>query len=505
MKKIFSFLVLGFLAFLFTSCSRDTLEPYTPGLITEEVALQNSTDLRTLMNTSYALMYNRNEIEFSSVFTDEVGIGFANGGQGLINDDAYFLFTLNPNSPVASSVWTGNYIALSRINRVIKYADILVPQNDADAKIIQDIKAEALIMRALAHLRIMSYFSTDLSNDGALAGILANRVFETNEKENPRVTNGEFYTQIHSDLDQAISIFTSTATAFNKTRANSVLAKGLKARAYAYKGNYTQAEAMADQVISTSGLQLAAGQQYANVFWSDTELPNQEVIFRLVKTLQQSSQGSNLGNAWASVNSTKDGSPFFEIGRSLFNILQPSDVRYQIILHNTSVVDPGYLSSPNYLATDLLVLGKHRGGTAKGNLNVDYKVMRLSEMHLIKAEARAAAGDFAGVATALNQLRAVRGGTPYVARTSQALAYADILKERRIELAFEGFRFIDLKRLGTKAGVGIDRHPVDYTSSSTNYPAANPANLPMTSHKWTLPIPTEELTVNPNIGQNPGY
>jgi hypothetical protein len=67
----------------FRILQNDLLEPFTPGSLTEEVAITNPTDLQRLMNSTYGLLTKTGYIIFSSVFTDEVGIGFANGGQEL--------------------------------------------------------------------------------------------------------------------------------------------------------------------------------------------------------------------------------------------------------------------------------------------------------------------------------------------------------------------------------------------------------------------------------------
>ncbi|VFB03843.1 SusD family [Chryseobacterium taihuense] len=133
--------------------------------------------------------------------------------------------------------------------------------------------------------------------------------------------------------------------------------------------------------------------------------------------------------------------------------------------------------------------------------------MRLSEMYFIRAEARTAAADYAGAATALKVIQDARYTTPQPlpVLTNATSAWKAILDERRIEFAFEGYRYIDIKRLGTLANSGIDRHPADYQSSTSNYPAGNPANLPLSSYKWTLPIPNSETNVNSVIQQNPGY
>jgi hypothetical protein len=134
-------------------------------------------------------------------------------------------------------------------------------------------------------------------------------------------------------------------------------------------------------------------------------------------------------------------------------------------------------------------------------------VCRLSEMYFIRAEAKVAAGDLTGAAADLKVILDARFTTPQPAPVfaSAQAAWKGILDERRKELSFEGFRFIDLKRLGTLAGASLDRDPADYASASWNIPGANPTNLPLTSYKWALPIPQAELNANGGIQQNTGY
>jgi starch-binding outer membrane protein, SusD/RagB family len=518
MKKIF--LILLCTGFMFTSCDEETLlEPYTPGALVEETAVQTSAQLRLLMNSTYANLYSREEAVFTSVFTDEAGIGYANGGQGLTTD---YVFFLNPSSAGPENIWATNYFALSRANRVIKFADQITATSTSDADEIKRIKGEALAVRALCHLSILSYFSPDPKNDGALAGILANRIIVAGETP-ARATNGAFYTLIHSDLNDALAIFASippaTYTGNAKTYyANEILAKALKARAYALKGDYPNAETWANDVIATSGIQLATAAQYPGMFYQDNEPANTEVIFRIKRTAAQNTQGSNMHNGWCSVRPNLAGSPFYEVSRALFNKLNvnaATDARYKAIVAPSSLIDPGYATSADYRNTDRLILHKYGGvatgtttwaSTAANGNNNDLKVVRLSEMYFIKAEARAAANDPAGAALAVKAVLDRRFPTAQtVTYGTTAAAWTGILAERRLEFAFEGYRFVDLKRLGTLAGQGIDRDPADYTSSSANYPGANPSNLPLTSFKWALPIPQSEINGNGGIQQNPGY
>ncbi|MGS0748176.1 RagB/SusD family nutrient uptake outer membrane protein [Halpernia sp. GG3] len=517
-KNIIKSILFGGL--MLTSCNRDLLNAYTPGALTQQVAIKTPADLVLLLNTGYANINSRIESQQVSVFTDEVGIGSNNGGQGIQNDNEY-LFGVTPQTVFPSATWTDNYIALAYINRVIEFAALVPATSTADKDLVSKTLAQAYALRAFCHLKILAYFSTDLNSDTALAGILADRSFDSTVANNrPRATNKQFYDLIQSDCDKSIALYNAlSAAGLDKTTANKFFALGLKARAYLYKGDYPNAETFANQVIAQSGLTLAnTAASYQQIFFTDNEASNVETIFRLKRTPAQNAQTYNLHNAWVSVTPNFAGSPFYDISRALYNKLaaNQNDYRYGTIVAPSSLINPNYATASDFRTSDQLIINKH-GGTAVGSttaatsatggLTNDIKIMRLSEMYFIKAEARAAASDPAGAALAVNAVKAARytsGYTPDVYGSTQA-AWAGILDQRRLEFAFEGYRFIDLKRIGAKAGEGIDRDPADYSSPSSNYPGANPANLPLSSFKFALPIPTVELTANNVITQNPGY
>lgn len=520
-KNILKAIIIG--AFTLTSCNNDLLNPYTPGSLTQEVAITTVNDLNLLLNSAYANVNSRSESEGVSIFTDEVGIGSSNGGQGISDD---YIFQMTPDSFLSESIWDNNYFALSRINRVITFAGNVVTTNQTDADAVKRILAQAYSLRAYCHLQILAYYSTDMTSDTALAGVLADKVVTAVTSKNlQRNTNKEFYTLIQGDLDKAVALFDATGTTtVNKVAANKFFALGLKARAFEYRGDYPNAEIFANRVINESGLILANDAvSYQQIFFTDNELGNVETIFRLKRVPSANGQGYNLHNAWVSIRPNATGSAFYEISRALFNKVAanpnpvtgvPDDVRYRTMVAPSSTIDPNYATSPDYRNTDVLIINKH-GGVATGTntaavtqtngFNNDIKIMRLSEMYLIRAEARVVASDLPGAATAVNVIKKARLNTVPAAYASPQVAWKGILDERRIEFAYEGYRFIDLKRIGTKAGSGIDRNPADYSSSSANYPGGNPANLPLTSYKFALPIPRSELNANQVITQNPGY
>ncbi|HET9746820.1 MAG TPA: RagB/SusD family nutrient uptake outer membrane protein, partial [Chitinophagaceae bacterium] len=66
--------------------------------------------------------------------------------------------------------------------------------------------------------------------------------------------------------------------------------------------------------------------------------------------------------------------------------------------------------------------------------------------------------------------------------------YEEIIRQRRIELAFEGHRFFDLKRLGRDIVKAPHYNTVAFTDT-----------------RILAPIPQGEVDGNPNLRQNAGY
>ena len=125
-------------------------------------------------------------------------------------------------------------------------------------------------------------------------------------------------------------------------------------------------------------------------------------------------------------------------------------------------------------------------------------LMRLGEIYLLHAEALAMTGDLAGATEYVNKVR-TRAGIKTIAVPSSQEAMIDaILKERRLELAFEGFRFFDLLRHGFERAKAI--HDAMPQQDSYWQP-----RFPLTEETVFMPIPQTALDNNPSLVQNPGY
>ncbi len=486
-RIILSLVMLG----LISSCDNAT-DIIQKGEFNEAVAFQTVDDLQAALNEVYDRVSNENVIGFTSLFTDEVAIGNENGGQNL--DD--YSFFLNPNNAFVGGIWANNYTVINFANRVIAGAELVeVEAGSAEEAQKLAIVGQCRALRAFAHFQLLTYFSTDLKNDSALGVILMDFV-PTVQQQLPRATNGEVFTLINSDLDFAAS---NIGTPTNYTLVTQDFITAFRARMAAYRGQFAQAGVFADQIITSGAYTLSTGTTYQNM-WRD--LVPGEGIF----TLDRLPGKTAVNSLWFFNQPTLAGGAFLDMGRNLFNLLDehPGDIRRTAFVSNTSIIAPDYETVDDYREADVLVIGKYPGIPGAALVN-DIKIFRLSEMYFLKAEALASAGNLNGatnsVAAVLKEVRDARNKIlPLPAYGSATEAWADILKERRIELCFEGHRYIDLKRLGTLANQSVDRYSRDCEFNGA-------CTLLVSDYRFTMPIPTAELNGNVTIRsqQNPNY
>ncbi len=116
----------------------------------------------------------------------------------------------------------------------------------------------------------------------------------------------------------------------------------------------------------------------------------------------------------------------------------------------------------------------------------DVPIMRISDIYLMRAEARFRSDDEDGALDDINYLRSKRSAEGKTLPALTALTLDDVLKERGYELYWEGLRRQDLIRFG-KFTAAYQEKPVTDAS------------------KTIYPLPTSAVDVNENLIQNPGY
>jgi hypothetical protein len=500
MKK-FKYIFLALTLVFITSCE-DANEIDQPGRLLAENAFQSVGDLQLGLLGVYNQMDLTPEISLAANFTDEVAIGFDSGGQGF----ALYDFVINAGTPEGFDFWSRNFRVNNRATLIIEAAEGITPDPDNAAEVDQynNILAQLHFIRAYANFEMLIYFSPDPQDDSTLCVPLIDFVAPT-DIQPLRNTTGEIWDFINSDVNTALSLSTVQS---NPIFASTDAINALRARMALTRGNYAEAETLALDLLNSYGL--ANRTQYVNMF---NDADNTEIIFKLDRVLNDGYDGQvntgsvNTGGGWAGsvfafVDATLSGSPYFEMDRSVFNALDPNDIRYDVNVAPSSVISADYENDPDPINNDILVIQKYPGSDGQPLMN-DIKVFRSSEMLLIAAEARAYQGNFSGVEELLEQLRTARFGSAQdVAQpTSQQEAIGAVLDERKIELVYEGHRYKDLKRSGIAGDRGVDRDPIACQLQS------GACTLSADDFRFTLPIPIAEINANPGIAeqQNPGY
>jgi len=158
----------------------------------------------------------------------------------------------------------------------------------------------------------------------------------------------------------------------------------------------------------------------------------------------------------------------------------------------------------------------------------DYPVLRLAEVYLNYAEAvyeRNGIITDADLDKSLNLVRKrVNASMPALSNVFAAANGLDmreeIRRERAVELQGEGFRMDDLKRWHiahielTKPVLGVRWAGTEYATKYTNKPALTAdgdviadaaSERKFTEKNYLIPIPTNQIQLNPNLTQNPGW
>lgn len=470
MKSIFKKISVLFGAAIVTMSCDEQLDIDPIGFLSDANTFETVANLQQGLNGAYGrLTTQQNNITFD-IITDEVKIGLDNGGQRI----NFYNFNLNNQSGEAATHWTSNYGVINQVNRVLEASDpdtnpALVVE-DGEQATLDNIRGQLFAMRAYAHWELLQWFSTSYTDGSALAAPYVD--FVVTIEELPRNTVSEMMTGITADIAQARSLLSSGNS--NILMSQDFLT-ALEARMALYTENFAVAQSKAQELIDK--YPLADRTQYEAMF---NDADNTEVIFKLERVTGD----FPIGGIWVF---TGTGNAFLEMSNSLYDELNPADIRRDVNFWEEE-------SDPD---NNLHYIGKYNG---PGFLN-DLKVFRVSEMHLIKAEAQArgASADLAGAAATLKEVRDARFGVSTTADTYANVTEAvlAILAERRIELAYEGHRYLDIRRTRNLTGVGIVRDAIDC-------PDGNCTLLP-DDFRFNLPIPLAELNANDNMVQNPGY
>lgn len=458
-KNIITVFILGSLF----ACA-DKLELAPEDQLTQDVAFSNETLALGVLSGAYSAAQQDDVLNGTSQLMGEWqsdNVDFV-GSFPTFNEIRLFA-TLADNTSI-NAVWDDNYETIGSANLVIKNVPLVEDDGFTDAERANAI-AQAKFLRALIYFNISNWWAQPVQVSGGTnpAVPLVLEPFEGVVEYPSRATLNEVQAQIEQDLLAAIPDLDDS----DRTVATKGAAQALLARLYLYQEKWQEAANLAHEVIQNPAYQLASDYTFY-----DTE--NSEFIFTLVNNADD---GQDSGQGFSGLtNPTPAGrgdAPFSDNLLAAF-AAEAGDLRFSTLTQT---------------GTD--ALGAIRTFTSKfpdGITNADNSpVIRITEMYLTRAEANFRNGTVVGDSPLndINLLR-TRAGLPDLL----AINLDDILNERRKELCFEGHRRMDLLR----NGLNLRRPGMDKEAESA------PGQ-----EKVIFPIPVNELDLNPNLLQNPGY
>lgn len=451
-------------------------EPITEQGISIDNPLKTAGDAENRMNTIYSAFGNEYwQLDYAmngDAQTDNAYAG-ADNVQSFQQDE-YRIIATNSN---VERDWKYLYGFINDCNMILNYVDQI---NDPALTTARktEMKSEAAIMRALYYFHAVQLWGDIPLVTKAVIGVNSGNFDEVYSQVYPaRKTVQEAYDMIIADLEGALA---NAPAGSEKYRANKNLAYGLLAKANASKPNPDWAK-VKQYASNISGVNLLP--VYDQLFDGLHE-GNSESIFEA---------NGNAGSVWAWGSSMFLGTDWKKFNIPSNDLVKTfSDAGDTQRMNSSIKFSPVAWSDKYWPSTSYPFMYKMR----KMDGTQNFYIMRYADILLLKAEAAVRTADFTAAAGYINQVR-TRAGLSSVAVTSETDGIAKVMAERKLELAFEGQRWFDLKRTGT--AVAILSQQKDGNGNILPYAAS------INQNRLLWPIPQGQRDNNQNLTQNPGY
>ena len=420
--------------------------------------------------------YGRSMILIPEIMSDNAYLSRRNSNRY----QSYDRYGITTNDGYARNLWDEAYRVIVNANLLIQKATV-TDYPTADQPEIDQILGEAYAIRALAHFDLVRLFAqpfnfTPGAGHPGIPVIIKSGTVKSEIVSPSRNTVAEVYKQIEEDLKSAIEYLPETPKGFSRSlkgRISHFAAQAILSKVYLNMEKWEDAEKYASNVIDSKVYSLLSNGDFATVF---SQQNNTETIFELQYSMTNRLSSDALANFLLQNGSYGDGLASMD----LYNQYSASDVRRTFLKKGKRSGSGG--EDPAILVQKYSNITSYEEGV---------KVIRLGEIYLIRAEARAhIPGKMTEAAADLDKIAQRSEPTKANSIATGQDLINEIINERRKELAFEGDRLFDLRR---------------NKMSFTKYMSDDSMEIPFSSLKTILPIPLAETNANSNIEQNEGY
>jgi len=526
MKALKIFLLLtASAAVLLSSCKKHFLDVYPQSELSSGTFWTDSSDATSAVTGVYGLWSTSHnyQIYFSDDWSDDaIPTGFWHGFYYYI----WGIGDISPQNTDLDTYWSALYSVIRSTNVYLANES----KCQMSQALHQQYKGEIKFVRAYEYLLLLNTW-------GEVP--LVTTPMTVGELDVPRASPSQTQALILKDLDSAVADLSVAAAQVGRITQGAALA--LKARAELYAGDYADAATDAQAVMNLNIYQLL-------------RTPAGDGYYQLANTKQGNNQEEIL--AWQNNGINRNNDQVMYINCFTNTLVSPTNalvstyVGYdtatdQVVPVDTSTTtsrfqnrDPrlnwtvghtGSIVNGETLNSETLPLSNQSTGYGvvkyitndilqnSANQTTDNMLIRYAEVELTYAEAKIESNQIdQTVLTAINDVRSRAFGTtvtdivhyPEVTATDQATLRSIVRNERRVELAFEGFRWFDLRRWQIAAGTGGTMNgPVigAYLSNGTYLDAGTRAL--QAPRDYLRPIPQNEINLEGAsvLTQNPGY
>lgn len=425
----------------------------------------------------------------------------SNSGYDWYRNYNTFAANVGETSYFAYLPWFTLYRFVKAANDVISVVDV---ESESTSDEIKGMAGAAYAMRAFDYYMLTVLFEpveniyTNVTKvKGLSVPIVSEKTTNEEAKSNPRVTHDEMMEFIHSDLDMAEKLLANWSPKDGHL-PNLAVVYGIRAKVYLWDEDYANAAKYARMAIDASGATPVTAAQ-----WEDPTsgfcVANQAWMWYVSYDAENMRNLANF-TGWISGEADWGYSSLTRpsMDKALFDKIGAADFRKTTFLHPDkydyydykTVRDKAYIEeAPACLSLKFRCKGGDWENYAIGGA-VDCPIMRVEEMYLIEAEAKAAAGDLAGGVALLNNFMRNYRDPNYNCKATDNLRdfQIEVLTQERIEFWGEGNAFPNAKRI--KPGV---MQNYEGTNAPADIFKVNCAGI---KPNWNLVIPISELNNN---------
>lgn len=486
---------------------------------------------------AYSGMHHRNFMsrEMTQVLmfrSDMMAIG-RTGSQERIDHDNFTVSADNGLIVNKNSYWPKVYQIIRATNDAIGAANSFT---DEDQDVVNGIIAESRFIRAFIYFHLVRQF-------GAIP-YLDDKTNLSEVSSAERTPAETVYANIIEDLEYAKATLPNVQS--SRAKPSKATASAYLALVHLTREDFQLAYDEASDLISKEGLySLGLEPDFQDLFHPTNKDGSLEPLFHLDFTgVSDGDQGRDYQVAFTGIRSddqytnssgsSMGGGWSVEVpALAVYTTWDANDYRRTVTFDATAIQDGNVVPYQNYTVGDGRAVNRPHVAkytrmanttASQGNGRAStshYYMMRYAEVLLIGAEAANEIGQTADAETWANRVmaRARNGGNSRVnsanALVAPSAVPADltglskdafrtrILEERRYEFAYEMKRWYDIvrRRLGSTA-FGPNGLESEVSTESGVGPGAKQFDA---NRDYLLPIPADEILINPNLTQNPGY